>query len=95
MKEIIVNFAETTFIMGAAELRKELHSYIDHADETFLKMVHAMSKEYYPSGIVGYNTDGSPITKKNLKARVKTASTRVKSGIYLTQAEVEKEVENW
>jgi hypothetical protein len=95
MKEIIVNFAETNFIMGATQLRKELHSYIDHADETFLKMVHAMSKEYNPKGIVGYNADGSPITQQDLKARVKAASKRVKSGEYLTQEEVEKEVENW
>lgn len=80
--------------MGAAELRKELHNYINHADETFLKMVHAMSKEY-KSSVVGYNVDGSPITQQDLKARVKAASKRVKSGDYITQEEVEKEVENW
>ena len=45
--------------MGTAELRKELHSYIDLADETFLKMVYAMSKEYKGSEIVGYKVDGS------------------------------------
>jgi hypothetical protein len=79
--------------MGAAELRKKLHKYIDRADETFLKMVHAMSKEY-KSSVVGYNVDGSPITQHDLKARVKAASKRVKSGDYITQEEVEKEVEN-
>lgn len=81
--------------MGATELRKELHRYIDHADETFLKMVHAMSREYKKSVIVGYNTDGSPITQKDLKKRVKAASERVKAGHYTTQEEVEKEIENW
>jgi len=81
--------------MGATELRKELHSYIDHADEIFLKMVHAMSKEYKKSDIVGFNVDGTPINQKDLKIRVKAASKRVKAGIYITQDEVEKEIENW
>lgn len=81
--------------MGVQKLRQELHDYIDHADERFLKMVHAMSKEYKGSGVVGYNTDGSPITKESLIKRAKTASQRVKSGDYITQEEVEKEVENW
>ncbi len=81
--------------MGAAELRKELHSYIDKADETFLKMVHAMSKEYKPTTVVGYNVDGTPITKEDFKRRVKEASNRVKAGSYITQEDLEKEIENW
>jgi hypothetical protein len=32
--------------MGVKKLREELHDYINHADERFLKMVYAMSKEY-------------------------------------------------
>lgn len=94
MKDIIVNFVETTFMMGIPELRKEVHSYIDHADETFLKMVHAMSKEYKAT-IVGYNVDGTPITQENLRNRVKAASKRVKAGQYITQEDLEKEIENW
>jgi gas vesicle protein len=81
--------------MSGAELRKELHNYIDHADDTFLKMVHAMSKEYKKSEIAGYNIDGSPITQKDLSDRVKAASKRVKDGLYTTQEEVEKEMRNW
>jgi hypothetical protein len=81
--------------MGVQKLREELHDYINHADERFLKMVYAMSKEYTEPVIVGYNVDGSPITKENLVKRVKAASQRVKSGNFLTQKEVEKEVGNW
>ena len=81
--------------MSTIELKKELHHYIDNADETFLKMVHAMSKEYDKPTIVGYNVDGTPITQQDLKSRVKAASKRVKSGDYFTQKEVEKEIENW
>ena len=81
--------------MGVQKLREELHDYINQADERFLKMVHAMSKEYKKPDVVGYTTDGSPITKKNLVKRAKSSSQRVKSGDFLTQEEVEKEVENW
>lgn len=54
-----------------------------------------MSKEYKKPVIVGYNVDGTPITQQGLKSRVKAASKRVKSGDYIAQEEVEKEVENW
>ena len=83
-----------TKTMSTAELRKVLHRYIDYADETFLKMVHAMSKEYENPEIAGYNVDGTPITAEELRKRVKAASSRVKSGDYLTQEEVEKDIEN-
>ena len=43
---------------------------------------------------VGYNPDGSAITKLDLKNRIKSASMRVKSGDFLTQQEVEKEIDN-
>lgn len=81
--------------MGVPELRNELHDFIDRADERFLKMVYAMSQEYKKPVIVGYNTDGSPITQQDLGNRVKSASMRVKSGDFLTQEEVEKEVGSW
>ncbi|WP_372946900.1 hypothetical protein [Mariniphaga sp.] len=81
--------------MGVQKLREELHDFINHADETFLKMVYAMSKEYKKSDVVGYEVDGSPITKESLAERAKAASQRVKSGDFITQEEVEKEIENW
>ncbi|MDA3893852.1 MAG: hypothetical protein PF517_19500 [Salinivirgaceae bacterium] len=81
--------------MGVPELRNELHDFINQADERFLKMVYAMSREYKNPVIVGYNADGSPMSQQALKNRVKAASKRVKSGDFLTQEEVESEVKNW
>ena len=81
--------------MGIQKLREELHEYINHADERFLKMVYAMSKKYNETTIVGYNVDGSEISKESLVKRAKAASKRVKSGDFLTQEELDKEVENW
>ncbi|MDZ7743803.1 MAG: hypothetical protein U5Q03_19225 [Bacteroidota bacterium] len=68
-----------------------MHNYIEKADETFLRMVYAMSEEYTRSKIVGYKTDGNPITKKELAIRAGYASKRVKSDEYISQEEIEKE----
>ncbi len=81
--------------MSTAELRKEIHDYIDKADDTFLKMVYAMSKEYRSSSIAGYYADGSPLSVDKLKKEVKEASERVKSGRYISQEDVQKDIENW
>jgi len=81
--------------MTATALRKELRQYINHADERFLKLVYAMSKEYENTLVVGYTAKGEPITKIELKQRVKAASKRVKSGDFISHEELEKEVENW
>ncbi len=81
--------------MGIPELRNELHDFINHADERFLKMVYAMSREYKNPVIIGYNTDGSPISQQDHRNRVKAASKRVKSGDFLSQEEVEAEIKNW
>ena len=82
--------------MGTAEeLREGVRSYIDKADEGFLRMVDAMRREYEGSDIVGYEPDGAPITREDLKRRVSEASARVKAGDYITQEDMEKEVEGW
>jgi predicted ribonuclease YlaK len=81
--------------MGTAELRKDLHIYIDKADDKFLRMVHALRKEYEGTDAVGYKVDGTPITKEDVRKRVKAASARVKAGDYISQEDLEKEVEGW
>jgi hypothetical protein len=81
--------------MTAIALRKEVQQYISNADDRFLKMVYAMSKEYENTLIAGYATQGKSITKNELIERVKAASKRVKNGDFIAHEELEKEVENW
>ncbi|HLN72391.1 MAG TPA: hypothetical protein VK205_03800 [Prolixibacteraceae bacterium] len=75
--------------MRASVLRKEVLQYVDHADERFLRMVYAMSKEYENSLVVGQSANGEPLTKAEIKKRVKAASKRVKSGDFIAHEEVE------
>ncbi len=81
--------------MTAIVLRKEVQQYVDHADERFLRMVYAMSQEYENSLVVGFTAKGDPLTKSEIRDRVKAASKRVKSGDFIAQEELEKEVQNW
>jgi hypothetical protein len=81
--------------MRASVLRKEVQQCVDHADERFLRMVYAMSNEYENSLVVGQSTNGEPLTKAEIKERVKAASKRVKSGDYIAHEELENEVKKW
>lgn len=79
--------------MGTAELRKKLHSYIDTADDRFVKMVHALAKSYEDQE--DYTLPGPPMDVETYRTRIKGASERVKAGHYTTQEDLEKEMEQW
>lgn len=81
--------------MGTAELRKEAHRFIERANDKVLKKVLALDAENEKEVIVGYEPDGTLITREDLKKRVKEASARVKAGDYITQEDLEKEIEGW
>ena len=82
--------------MGTVELRKKLHSYIDHADERFLRMVHSLAAEYTKdeSEVVAYRV-GNAITKSQLYQELKEAEREIENGDYLTIEEFEKESSQW
>ncbi len=45
--------------------------------------------------IIGYTTEGKPLTKEAYNKRLQKAEEQIKSGDYLTQKEIEKESKNW
>jgi hypothetical protein len=45
--------------------------------------------------IVGYELDGSPITRSVLLQQLEEAEQRVANGEFITQEDLEKEAENW
>ncbi len=73
--------------MGTAELRKELHSYIDKADEEFLKKVYALAKSNEDEE--DYTLPGPPMDVETYRKRIKEASARVKAGEYITQEDLQ------
>lgn len=82
--------------MSTPELRKIVHTYIDKADEKFLNAMYAMMQVYMDEDtVVGYTTSGKPISKKELKKRIKQAEARIDKGELVTQEDLEKEIELW
>lgn len=45
--------------------------------------------------IVGYTTDGKPLTKKAYNKRIATAEKQLRNGDITSQEDLEKESENW
>jgi len=45
--------------------------------------------------IVGYTTDGNPLTTQQYNERLLVAEKQIESGDYSTQEDLEKEIENW
>jgi hypothetical protein len=80
--------------MGTVELRKEVQSFIDKADERFLRMVNALAKSYEEEE-EDYTLPGPPMDVETYRKRIKEASARVKAGEYITQEDLEKEMEQW
>ena len=45
--------------------------------------------------IVGYTTDGKPLTFQQYNERLLIAEKQIESGDYISQEELEKETESW
>lgn len=45
--------------------------------------------------IVGYTTDGKPLTKDQYNKRFLVAEKQIESGHWITQEDLENEIENW
>ncbi len=45
--------------------------------------------------VIGYELDGTPITKRTYIEKIKAAQQRVASGNFITQEDLEKEMEQW
>ena len=79
--------------MGTAELRKELHSYIDKADEEFLRKVYALAMSNEDEE--DYTLPGPPMDVETYRARILKASDSAKAGHYTTSEDLDKEMEQW
>ena len=45
--------------------------------------------------IVGFTAEGTPLTKKQYDDRLLLAEKQIESGNYISQEDLEKEIENW
>jgi hypothetical protein len=78
--------------MGAAQIKEELYHFIEEGDQRLIKMLYAVAKEYTGED---YTLPGEPMSKETMKARVREAKSRIKSGQFTTQEDLEKEMKEW
>jgi len=81
--------------MGTPQLRNEVENFIKKADNRFLKMVHSMAVVYTHKEIVGYTTNGIPLTKELYIKEINEAMQEVKEGKTFTTNEVKKRIGRW
>lgn len=62
-----------------------------NSEEVIDKINELLEKEV----IVGFTSEGRPLTKKEYNQRLEIAENQFQSGQFLTQDELEKESENW
>ncbi|MEM7551078.1 MAG: hypothetical protein AAF363_15450 [Bacteroidota bacterium] len=72
--------------MGAAQIRKELHNFIDNGDTKLIKLLYAVAKEY---------TDDERISLEQYNKELDEAEAEIDRGEFLTHEEAVKEVRSW
>ena len=80
--------------MNLDTLKHKAVDYINQADEEFISMVSVLINEYEKQHKFGF-VGSKSFSKDDIVKNVLQASERIKSGKYISQESLEKEVENW
>ncbi len=72
--------------MDVSIVRKELHQFINLADDRMVKALYALMLNYLQDdeSIVAYSTNGKPLTKADFVAEVRSAYEETKNGKVFT-----------
>jgi hypothetical protein len=66
--------------MGTTDIRKEIHDYIDHADDRFLRLVYSMvENEQIEAGSNLFSTTAEDMTKRAKAALLSVAEGRTRN----------------
>lgn len=72
--------------MGAAQIREELHEFIDSGDTKLIKLLYAVAKEY---------TYDERISLEQYNKELDEAEAEIDRGEFLTHEEAAKEIRSW
>lgn len=88
--------------MGGEQIRRELLDFISRVDERALYKIYdavMRANEFEADAvsdvIVGYELTGKPITRTELIKQIKEAEEEIAKGEYITQEDLERELEEW
>ncbi len=83
-------------IMGSAQLKQEIHKYVDGADEQLLKLIYAMMQEYKKNGeLIGSDPVEGVITKEKLIERAEASNKAINEGRVKTIKELRDSMNDW
>lgn len=82
--------------MEVQSIKSDLHRMIDNiTDVHFLNALKEILKKGEQASVMGYTTDGKPLTKEDYIAQIREAQKRVKAGQYTSVEDLEKDSEKW
>ena len=92
-------------VMSVEQIKETLHLRVEQADESFLRILHAMTEAYVAEYLEEEITDEeaaailpppSPrLTMKELIAEIEEADAEIDRGEFITSEDLEKEMEQW
>jgi len=84
---------------NTAEMKADLHRYVDQLDDKFVVIVHSMVTAYIEQQgedtIIGYDIEGNPLFASVAKREFKARLEAIDRGEYITLEDLEKESETW
>jgi hypothetical protein len=84
-------------LMSAVEMREEVHQLVDQIDEKLLEAVYALLGTYVQKedSVLGYETDGTPVTASAFLEQADKAMEAVERGEYITVEELDRRTKEW
>lgn len=85
---------------NTAELRADLHRYIEKLDDKFVAIAHSMLSAYMEQhheedAIIGYSVEGAPMYASVAKREFKARLEAMDRGEYITLEELIKDSGTW
>jgi hypothetical protein len=88
----LLTLEKDAIIMGTAQLKEELHQYVDQGDKRLLQMMQAVAKAYFNED---YIVAGPPMSLEEYIDRIREAKSNIAAGHFTTQEDLEREMEQW
>lgn len=93
-------------VMSVEQIKATLHLRVEQADESFLRILYAMTEAYAREYLEEEITDEQimaippspewkPLTEEELTARLEASSAQIEKGESITLEELEKEIREW
>lgn len=94
-------------VMSIEQIKETLHLRVEQADESFLRILHAMTEAYAAEYLeekevtdeqimaIPPSPDWKPMTREELRAELDEANAEFERGEFITLEDLEKEAEQW